>query len=179
MKAIYMSKMKLKNAEKKWGNVLSFIEWLSKKGDEDNKTVVDLVQMINLIGMLDGANTAEVDAIKLSTLHAAKGLEYPYVFLISCEDGILPHQESININKIEEERRLMYVGITRAQLELNISYCEERRKTGSIERQDRSRFLDEMGDNNILDESKRRLEKINDNTELKSRLDQLKMMLNK
>ena len=169
----------LKNAEKKWGNVLSFIEWLGKKGEADNKTVVDLVQMINLIGMLDGSNESQVDAIKLSTLHAAKGLEYPYVFLISCEDGILPHQESMNNNQIEEERRLMYVGITRAQQELTISYCEERRKAGSVERRDRSRFLDEIGDNNILDESKRRLEKISDNTELKSRLDQLKMMLNK
>ena len=169
----------VKNAEKKWGNVLSFIEWLGKKGDEDNKTIVDLVQMVNLIGMLDGNNQTEVDAIKLSTLHAAKGLEYPYVFLISCEDGILPHQESINNNQIEEERRLMYVGITRAQHELTISYCEERRKAGSVERQERSRFLDEMGNNNILDESKRRLEKISDNVELKSRLDQLKMMLNK
>jgi ATP-dependent DNA helicase Rep len=166
-----------KMAEKKWGNVLNLINWLSKKADLDNKQLPELIHTITLISILDSGNEAEIDAIKLSTLHAAKGLEYPYVYLIGCEEGILPHQESINNNSIEEERRLMYVGITRAQKELTISYCEQRRQAGETRLTERSRFLEEMGDDNVHDEAKRRHEKIKDPTELKSRLEQLQAML--
>ena len=118
----------LKAAEKRYGNVLNFIEWMSKKGENDNKTLPELTQTVALITLLEGQSEEEIDSVKLSTLHAAKGLEYPYVFMISCEEGILPHQESVAQGTIEEERRLMYVGITRAQYELTISYCEQRRK---------------------------------------------------
>nr|WP_245866346.1 3'-5' exonuclease [Aquella oligotrophica] len=166
-----------KSAEKKYGNVLSFVEWLTKKGDEDNKSLPELVQNIALISLLDGRSEEEPNAIKLTTLHAAKGLEYPYVFLIGCEEGILPHQESLASDMIEEERRLMYVGITRAQYELTISYCEQRRKAGSLEVRERSRFLAEMGNNNIVDEAKRRHEKINDKNELQHKFGLLRSLL--
>lgn len=166
-----------KSAEKKYGNVLSFVEWLTKKGDEDNKSLPELVQNIALISLLDGRGEEEPNAIKLTTLHAAKGLEYPYVFLIGCEEGILPHQESLASDMIEEERRLMYVGITRAQYELTISYCEQRRKAGSLEVRERSRFLAEMGNNNIVDEARRRHEKINDKNELQHKFGLLRSLL--
>ena len=166
-----------KTAEKKWGNILNLISWLDKKAVQDGKTLPDLVQMINLITMLDGKEEVEPDAVKLSTLHAAKGLEYPYVFLISCEEGIIPHQESINSQMIDEERRLMYVGITRAQRELTISYCEQRRSAGELRVAERSRFIAELGEGNIIDEAKRRLEKISNPDELNDRLQQLKNLL--
>ena len=169
----------VKAAEKRYGNVLSFIEWMSKKGENDNKTLPELTQTVALITLLEGQSEEEIDSVKLSTLHAAKGLEYPYVFMISCEEGILPHQESIANGSIEEERRLMYVGITRAQYELTISYCEQRRKAGTLEARERSRFLAELGTKNVLDEAARRFEKITDKTELSNKFSLLKALINK
>ena len=86
----------------------------------------------------------KADQIKLMTLHAAKGLEFPYVYLIGMEEGILPHQNSIDTEHIEEERRLAYVGITRAQQKLTFSYCAQRKKYGDIASTEPSRFLTEL-----------------------------------
>ncbi|MBY0379180.1 MAG: UvrD-helicase domain-containing protein, partial [Burkholderiales bacterium] len=165
-----------KNAEKRYGNVLNLIKWLEKKSLLDNKKLPELIQTINLISILDGQEEKEVNNIKLSTIHAAKGLEYPYLYLISCEEGIIPHQESINNNTIEEERRLMYVAITRAQRELTISHCQQRKQGGALQTKERSRFIEEIGDNNIIDELKRSKSKP-DNKELKNRLQSLQDLL--
>ncbi len=139
-------------AESKWTNVMDFIAWLTKKGDgstefgneSDSKTLLELTQMVSLMSMLEGREDCEPDAVKLSTLHAAKGLEFGHVFLIGCEEGILPHQVSIDNSQIEEERRLMYVGITRAQKTLNISWCKKRKRAGEIEMCEPSRFIEEL-----------------------------------
>jgi ATP-dependent DNA helicase Rep len=101
------------------------------------------------MSMLEGTDAGEPDAVKLSTLHAAKGLEFGHVFLIGVEEGILPHRESIDAgvldpSKIEEERRLMYVGITRAQKSLNISWCKKRKRAGEIQMCEPSRFIAEL-----------------------------------
>jgi ATP-dependent DNA helicase Rep len=139
-------------AEGKWKNVMDFVGWLTKKGEgstdfgleADQKNLLELTQMVSLMSMLEGRDEGEVDAVKLSTLHASKGLEFGHVFLIGVEEGILPHQVSIDAEQIEEERRLMYVGITRAQKSLNISWCKKRKRAGEIQICEPSRFIAEL-----------------------------------
>jgi len=100
--------------------------------------------MIALITTLEGREGEVADAVRLSTLHAAKGLEFPHVFLVGLEEGILPHRESIDAGTVEEERRLMYVGLTRAQRSLHLSYCSRRRRAGEWFTSTPSRFIDEL-----------------------------------
>ena len=138
-----------RTAQTRWGNVCEFSNWLNRKGEQDGKTLIDLTQSIALINMLDKQNDDEVDAVQLSTLHASKGLEYKHVFLVGVEEGILPHRESTDPAKIEEERRLMYVGITRAQRTLHISYCERRKQAREFVPCEPSRFIDEMGKEDV------------------------------
>ncbi|CAG0960193.1 ATP-dependent DNA helicase Rep [Rhodocyclaceae bacterium] len=134
-----------REAETKWGNVRDFVGWLSQKGEEENKNLLELSQTVALITMLD-KNAGEQDAVQLATLHAAKGLEFRHVFLVGMEEGILPHRESVDNGNLEEERRLMYVGITRAQMSLFVTWCEKRKQGKEILPREPSRFIPEMGD---------------------------------
>jgi DNA helicase-2/ATP-dependent DNA helicase PcrA len=85
------------------------------------------------------------DAVTLMTLHAAKGLEFPIVFLIGMEEGLFPHSRSLmEIEEMEEERRLAYVGITRAKYKLYLSWAKQRIIWGNTGTQTRSRFVDEI-----------------------------------
>lgn len=141
-------------AETKWKNILDFVGWLTKKGEGngeggEEKTLLELTQMVALMSMLEGREDSEPDAVKLSTLHAAKGLEFGHVFLIGVEEGILPHRESVDNGKIEEERRLMYVGITRAQKSLNISWCRKRKRAGETASCEPSRFIAELPQDDV------------------------------
>jgi superfamily I DNA/RNA helicase len=87
---------------------------------------------------------ANRDAVTLITLHAAKGLEYPRVYLIGLEEGILPHDRSKTEGTVDEERRLLYVGITRARKNLTLTYCRNRIRYGSPEPKHPSSFLKEL-----------------------------------
>ena len=130
----------------RWENVLELKRWLSDKGEADEKNLIDLTQTIALINMLDKQDDgSRPDAVQLSTLHASKGLEYPHVFLIGVEEGVLPHRECIENDTVEEERRLMYVGITRAQRSLHLSYAERRKMGRDFIGCEPSRFIEEMG----------------------------------
>ena len=142
-----------RSAEAKWKNVLDFVGWLTRKGEDngegESRDLLSLTQMVALMSMLEGREDGEPDAVKLSTLHAAKGLEFGHVFLVGVEEGILPHRESVDTDRIEEERRLMYVGITRAQKSLNISWCKKRKRAGETEICEASRFIEELPSDDI------------------------------
>ncbi len=144
-----------RQAQSKWENVIDFTNWLKDKGcggrdrDGDEKNLLELTQMVALMTMLDGQDE-DPDAVRMSTLHASKGLEFPHVFLVGVEEGILPHKGDADAPietlgaRIEEERRLMYVGITRAQKTLHISWCKKRRRARENVQCDISRFIPEM-----------------------------------
>jgi ATP-dependent DNA helicase Rep len=146
-----------RQAQARWSNVLELVDWLKRKADEDDMTLLELVQHVALVTMLERADDEEPDAVKLSTLHASKGLEYPHVYLIGVEEGLLPHRGgdedgdvseaavAARARRIEEERRLMYVGITRAQRTLRVSWCRKRRRGREDTVCEPSRFIAEMG----------------------------------
>ncbi len=142
------------SADRKIKNVYDLVEWLkriaeknspSEDGHSSKAPLADIVAKIMLMDIMERNQEAEVsDQVSLMTLHAAKGLEFPHVFLIGIEENILPHQNSIDTDNIEEERRLAYVGITRAQQTCTFSYCTHRKRYGEITECEPSRFLNEL-----------------------------------
>ncbi len=138
-----------KSAEMQSRNVQTLFEWVEKmlEGDElsEPMSLNQVVTNLTLRDMMErGEDDDESDQVQLMTLHASKGLEFPHVFLIGMEEGILPHQTSIDEDNVEEERRLAYVGITRAQQTLTFSLCKERRQYGEVIKPEISRFLLEL-----------------------------------
>ena len=158
----------LEAAEKRMENVLELTGWLTRlakqeQGDEPS-TFAELVARLSLIGMLDNEDDEnQSDQVSLMTLHAAKGLEFPHVFIVGMEEGLLPHRSSIDAGAergavserglihwtnadtaIEEERRLAYVGITRAKKTLAFSYALRRKRYGEVVTCEPSRFLNEL-----------------------------------
>jgi ATP-dependent DNA helicase Rep len=135
-------------AERKLKNVYELIDWLERiatKAEGDCLPLAEVIAKVMLLDILDRNQEQQAgDQVSLMTLHAAKGLEFPHVFLIGMEENILPHQNSIESGALEEERRLAYVGITRAQRNLTFSYCTHRKKYGEINECEPSRFLSEL-----------------------------------
>ncbi|HGO5814921.1 TPA: DNA helicase Rep [Mannheimia haemolytica] len=149
-----------KVAEMQSRNVQTLFEWVQAmlEGDEI-EAPMNLVQVVNRLTLRDmlerGEEDDEADQVQLMTLHASKGLEFPHVFLIGMEEGILPHQTSLDEDNVEEERRLAYVGITRAQQTLTFSLCKERRQYGEIIKPEPSRFLLELPQDDVVWESEK------------------------
>lgn len=114
-----------------------------KKLEEEIVTLSNYLQEIVLLTNEDYSNSYQ-NAVNLMTLHNAKGLEFEFVFITGLEEGILPHQLSLEEEKLEEERRLFYVGITRAKEKLYLTYCTQRKKYGVYEISKPSRFIQEM-----------------------------------
>ncbi|HIF5618599.1 ATP-dependent DNA helicase Rep [Vibrio parahaemolyticus] len=147
---LYETSASPKAAEMRMKNVSDLYSWIvadleGDNYDQEEKTLKEVVQRLTLRDMMErGEGDEDSDAVQLMTLHASKGLEFPYVYLIGSEEGILPHQTSIDEDNVEEERRLMYVGITRAQRELTFTMCKERRQFGELIKPTQSRFLDEL-----------------------------------
>ena len=138
-----------KAAEMRMKNVNTLFGWMTEmlEGNDldEPMTLTQVVTRFTLRDMMErGESEEELDQVQLMTLHASKGLEFPYVFLVGMEEGLLPHQSSIDEDNVDEERRLAYVGITRAQKELIFTLCRERRQYGELVRPEPSRFLLEL-----------------------------------
>jgi DNA helicase-2/ATP-dependent DNA helicase PcrA len=112
-------------------------------GDGEDAGVAEFLQQISLLADADALRDDE-GLVTLMTLHNAKGLEFPIVFMIGCEDGVFPHSRALDEGSLEEERRLAYVGITRAMRDLYITYARRRNVFGAESFGVRSRFIDEI-----------------------------------
>lgn len=131
-------------AEKRMENVNDLLEWLDRLLKEE-LTLAEAVNKMLLIDMLSRKEEEnDADRVNLLTLHAAKGLEFPHVFILGLEEEILPHRNSIESETIEEERRLAYVGLTRAQRSLTLTLCKQRRRYKELIDCQPSRFLAEL-----------------------------------
>ena len=116
---------------------------------DEPMTLTQVVTRFTLRDMMErGESEEELDQVQLMTLHASKGLEFPYVYMVGMEEGFLPH---------DEERRLEYVGITRAQKELTFTLCKERRQYGELVRPEPSRFLLELPQDDLIWEQERKV----------------------
>ncbi len=137
-------------AEARMKNVWFLIDNIDRmlsKAEENGEEmdIEDAISKLILRDMLERQEQDdELDQVQLMTLHASKGLEFPYVWIMGLEEEILPHRNSIEENNIEEERRLMYVGITRAKLNLTLTLTAKRKQYGEMSEPTPSRFLDEI-----------------------------------
>jgi ATP-dependent DNA helicase Rep len=138
-----------KQAEMRMKNVSELYSWVTQMldgdADHDPLTLAEVVTKLTLRDMMErNEEEEEGNQVQLMTMHASKGLEFPYVFMVGMEEGMLPHQSSIDEDNVEEERRLAYVGVTRAQQQLFLTYAKERRQYGEVIMSEYSRFLDEL-----------------------------------
>lgn len=131
-------------AKKKMDNVKDLINWFNRLINEQEHSFEEAIAKMILLDMIDKGQTHHENYVQLMTLHAAKGLEFAHVFISGWEEEILPHKNSIEANTIEEERRLAYVGMTRAKETLTITYAQSRKRFGEYESTTPSRFLYEL-----------------------------------
>lgn len=137
-------------AQKKMDNVWELLEWVGRLlAKKPEQTLGDVVNKLILIDILEQSDGEDAEMVQLMTLHASKGLEFPYVYLVGMEEELLPHRVSIDDDQIEEERRLAYVGITRAQKGLCFTLAKQRRRGGELQDCLPSRFLEELPQDNL------------------------------
>lgn len=150
-------------AEKRYENVLELIDWIDRTAERrmtenEPHNLSDVVAHLSLMDILDRQKQEKEDeqknAVEMMTLHAAKGLEFDYVYLVGMEEELLPHRNSMDELGIQEERRLAYVGITRARKVLTLSYCKRRRRFGEEYTPEPSRFLQELPQQDLRWEGK-------------------------
>ncbi|GMG85958.1 DNA helicase Rep [Biformimicrobium ophioploci] len=150
-----------KVGEKRMENVWYLLDSLKKIMERDDNeseldegvTIESAISKLVLRDMLERQEEEEAtDKVSLMTLHASKGLEFPHVFLVGMEEDLLPHRNSIEDDNIEEERRLTYVGITRAQQTLTMSLAAKRKQFGEMQETTPSRFIDELPEEDVVRE---------------------------
>ncbi|RAO74561.1 UvrD-helicase domain-containing protein [Dyella jiangningensis] len=127
--------------ERRLGNLRELADWF-RAMQRGNNTAGDLAAQLALLSHADRDEPG--NAVRMMTLHAAKGLEFRFVFIVGCEEGTLPHDGAIDEGRIDEERRLMYVGITRAKEMLTLSWSSKTKRYGEVHSNQPSRFLHEL-----------------------------------
>ncbi len=133
-------------AERRMGNVHFLVDGLQRVMTSEQVGLDEAIARLVLRDLLEQQDEEEKgpDSVQLMTLHASKGLEYPHVFIIGMEENLLPHRVSVEEDSIEEERRLAYVGITRAQQTLTMTMALKRRQFGDTIPCEPSRFIAEL-----------------------------------
>ncbi|HHM04406.1 MAG TPA: DNA helicase Rep [Gammaproteobacteria bacterium] len=142
-----------KVAERRINNVWELVAWMQRLTEKDaaDKTLADLVAHMSLMDILErGEEEHTGGRVHLMTLHAAKGLEFPHVFLVGMEEELLPHRNSLEAGTIEEERRLCYVGLTRARKTLALTLAARRKRGGERIGREPSRFLKELPQDDVV-----------------------------
>jgi len=147
-------------AQKRWENVNFLLAQLTQvlkndpsdnENDKGDSAIENAIAKLILRDILDREEQESADdKVQLLTLHAAKGLEFPHVFMIGMEEDILPHRNSVEGGQIEEERRLAYVGITRAQRTLTMTCARQRTQFGEKSATTPSRFVDELPEDDLI-----------------------------
>lgn len=147
-------------AERRMGNVWILVDSLQDtltrmQEDDDGAGIEDAISRLVLRDMLEQQEQEDdSDRVQLMTMHSSKGLEYPHVYIIGMEEDLLPHRNSIDDGNIEEERRLAYVGITRAKRTLALTFAQQRKQFGEMMNCTPSRFLDELPPDDLAWEGK-------------------------
>jgi ATP-dependent DNA helicase Rep len=140
-----------KQADSAIENLTELTSWIGNlQKQRDDSSIESLVTHLSLMSILENDDEKnEQDAVQLMTLHAAKGLEFPHVYMVNFEEDSLPHHQSQEADSIEEERRLAYVGITRAEKTLTLSYAKQRQRFGETLQCEPSRFLYELPEDDL------------------------------
>lgn len=141
-------------AERRMQNVQFLVDSLRKSLAKDSSDIQEAINKLVLRDMLEQQEEEDDrgERVQLMTLHSAKGLEFPHVFMIGMEENLLPHRNSIESGDIEEERRLCYVGITRAQQSLTLTLAQRRKQFGDVVTTTPSRFLEELPVDDVVRE---------------------------
>ncbi len=140
-----------RQAERRMANVDEWLDWIERTAEAENGMEIgDIAGRMALLDVLDRQEEEDDrDAVSLMTLHASKGLEFPHVTIMGMEEDLLPHQNSLQDDNVEEERRLAYVGITRAQRTLTFTLARKRKRFGEVIECEPSRFLAELPEEDL------------------------------
>ena len=144
----YLAELQSQNTPESEADIENLQELVNVAGEfvpeEADNALGEFLQQVALVSDLDGMEDIS-NNVTLMTLHSAKGLEFPIVFLAGCDEGVFPHQRTFNIpSEMEEERRLMYVGVTRAEEKLYLTSAKRRQMWGEYKYYNPSRFIDEI-----------------------------------
>jgi len=143
-----------KQAEKMLASMDELLEWIERMMTDDeqkDRSLAEIVSRLSLHDMLSRQDDGKpMNAVNMLTLHAAKGLEFPHVYMVGMEEEMLPHKNSIEDEDIQEERRLAYVGMTRARYSLTLTRCRTRQRYGESSLTEPSRFLADIPPEDVV-----------------------------